>query len=240
MKGAVKMRKRFSKLFAMFCIVICLVTGIGATTWAIDGYEGGYVGVEKGKQTVWNFITNFSYDQYYWAEDFMFRKSNNSYVDLMDFSFYCGHGNHWLISEPDGTIINLANAGNTGNSGWGDRYSRYVAFYSCKVVPCKLDLPADQSWYTPWTSVLTGVRQICGYRTDAMVANGPNIGSYFGARVRAGDNIWQRWLDANNLYGDLAVMRASAVYSSDATNDTYSSNSTPRAGYETVYITYQN
>jgi hypothetical protein len=240
MKGAVKMNKKSSKLVAVFGLCLILIAGIGAAAWAIDGYEGGYVGVEEGQQTVWNFITNFSYDQYYWAEDFMFRQSNNSYVDLMDFSFYCGHGNHWLISEPDGTIINLADAGNTGNSGWGDQYVRYVAFYSCKVVPSRLDLPADQSWYTPWTSVLTGVRQICGYRTDAMVATGPNIGSYFGARVRAGDNIWQRWLDANNLYGDLSVMRASAVYSSDATNDTYSSNSIPRAGYETVYITYQN
>ena len=167
----------------------------------------------------------------------MYRQSNNSYIDAMNFAFYCGHGNNWLITEQNGTIIDLATAGNAGNSGWGDFRARYVAFYSCLVVPAPVDV---SNWFTPWQSVLTGVRQICGYRTKAAVSTGPNIGSYFGAQVSAGGYIWQNWLNANNLYGDLSFMRASAIFASDAQYDTYSSTNIAATSSGTYTIVYQN
>jgi hypothetical protein len=238
MKGAVKMKKQSLKVVPTFLLCIALIIGIGVNTLAVDAVEGGYVGVDVGIQTVSNFISNFNYEQYYWAEDFMFRQSNNSYVDAMNFAFYCGHGNNWLISEQDGTIIDLSTAGNAGNSGWGDFRARYVAFYSCLVVPSPVEV--GNNWFTPWQSVLTGVRQILGYRTDAAVASGPNIGSYFGAQIRAGGYIWQNWFNANDLYGDLSYMRASALFDSDAQYDTYNSTAIAAANSGSYTMIWQN
>jgi hypothetical protein len=208
---------------------------------AIDAWEGGYAGVDIGVSTVWNFISKFTYEQYYWAAGFMFRENNNSYVDLMDFAFYCGHGNRWLISEPNGTIINLSTAGNNSNNGWG-QWARYVALYSCLVVASPLEVT---DWWTPWINepggVFDGVRQVLGYRTNAAVATGPNIGSYYGQQMRNSNYVAQSWMNANNLYGDLSYMRTSIVMHSSAVNDQYNSASIPAAPDDgSLYIIWQN
>ena len=227
-----------SKVLVMLFVLLLFVQGMAV---AVDCLEGGYVGCDEALSAVSNFLTNFNYEQYYWAEDFQFTTLNNSRVDSMTFAYYVGHGAPWIITEPDGTVINLATAGGSSHQGWGDVNLRYAAFYSCNVVPSPLEV---SDWYSNWISesddVFDGIRQICGYRTAAAIATGPSISNYFGNNIRNGSNIWQRWFDANNIYG-VSGMYASAVMHPDAAEDSYNSCSIPAApddGYLRIY--YQN
>ncbi|MEC9487736.1 MAG: DUF6345 domain-containing protein [Prosthecochloris sp.] len=143
-----------------------------ANGYAVDRWEGGYVGSKtEGDATtpVWNFIRHFTYNQYYWAEPFQFVSYNNQRVDRMDFSYFVGHGSPWHI-KCQSTWVDLGSAGSTGQKGWGDSNAEFVTLHACQVVASPLEV-AD--WYSAWTgpdAVFDGVHQVCGFRTNASMS----------------------------------------------------------------------
>ena len=81
---------------------------------AIDREEGGYVGQKgQGHDTViYNFLKHFNYEQYYWGYKHQWSTNNNNRVDAMDFAFFAGNGNRWLIVLIDGNV-SLISAGSS-------------------------------------------------------------------------------------------------------------------------------
>lgn len=204
---------RRKKLF--FCLLLLLFTSSPLrTASAVDHWEGGYVGSKtEGDATtpVWNFINNFSYDQYYWAEPFQFTSSNNERVDKMDFSYFVGHGSPWQI-KCQSTWVDLKTAGSTTHKGWGDYNAEFVTLHACNVVASPLEV-AD--WYSAWTGgtgVFDGVHQVCGFRTTASMSCDQDISAYFGSRIKSGAAVWQAWFDAISLYGDGSERGAAVMY----------------------------
>lgn len=181
-------------------ILILLALVLSANSFAFE--EGGYVGNDqRAIPVVWNFISHFAWDQYFWAAPFMFTSWNNFFVDNMDFAYYCGHGAPWFIMTYFGNI-NLATAGNTNNLGYGDRDLEYIAFHSCEVVPSPIDTPNWwQSWVTEPTDIFDGLHQAIGFRTPAFVATAPIISNFYGWCISRNFNVAMSWFWAINMFG---------------------------------------
>ena len=174
-----------------------LLASISAPS-AIAGEEGGYVynqGEDRFVDNVYNFISHFSYDQYYWCQSYMFNTSNASYVDAMDFAYWSGHGNNWYMGMGPGA----STSGVSINSAckWGDVDLEFIVFQSCKVVPSPMD---RSDWYARWvggtSGVFQGLHQAIGYRVDSYSGNG--ISNNFGGRIASGQAVWQAWFNAVN------------------------------------------
>ena len=202
--------KLLSSLLLLSTIIAIPVREVSA----VDHWEGGYVGskTEGDAQTpVWNFIKNFTWNQYYWAETFQFDSWNNERVDEMDFAYFVGHGSPWSI-KCQSTWLDLSSAGASAHKGWGDNNAEFVTLHACNVVASPLEA-AD--WYSAWTNddgVFDGVHQVCGFRTGASMSCDQDISEYFGSRVKAGAAVWQAWFDAISLCGDGDERGAAVMY----------------------------
>ena len=168
---------------------------------------GGYVATAEDRfvRNVWNFVKEFPagttvggvpyyYNQYLWAEPYMFTGSNDYYIDAVDFAYCSGHGNRYLFetNKWNGTYVYFPTQIPT-NNGWGDYNMEFIVFQSCAVIPSSREV-AD--WWTPWARALKGVHQIVGYRTNSYSDNG--ISNNFARKIKAGGCVWQSWFDAVN------------------------------------------
>jgi hypothetical protein len=176
---------------------------------------GGYVyeGESRFVDNVWNFISqfkdswsfwemlwgrNYDWEQYYYCEDFQFNNVlHHLRVDYMDFSYYSGHGNHWLIGMRPGESVWLPSC-----PGYGDLPNggdlEFLVFQSCAVIPGPPDV-AD--WWSNWWEsgglhIFQGMHQAMGYRTSSWSGN--SISTIFGQRVKVGQPVWQSWFNAVN------------------------------------------
>lgn len=226
-------------LVFLFVLLVLLLPARDACS--VDRWEGGYVGSRtEGDATtpVWRFISNFNYNQYYWAETFQFDSYNNERVDKMDFSYFVGHGSPWNI-KCQSTWLNLSSAGSSSNDGWGDYNSEFVTLHACQVVASPLEV-AD--WYSAWTNnngVFDGVHQVCGFRTNASMSCDQDISGYFGGRIKSGAAVWQAWFDAIWLYGN-GSERGAAVMYPPCDGDSYASFSAdPPENHTWLRIWYQ-
>jgi hypothetical protein len=228
------------KTYSIFLVVFFLIVGSG-TAFSVDRMEGGYVGSggQIAVDVVWNFIHHFSYEQYYWSQDFQFTSYNNHRVDAMDFSFYCGHGNQWLITMSSGPNVDISTAGNTADKGWGDNNCEFIAFESCDVVPSPIEVG---DWWSNWVkagAVFDGLHQACGYHTVAYFATCRQICDYFGSCIHAGYAVWQSWFDAINHESSLDE-RGCAVMNPSCQMDTHAVFAAdPAAGDQNLVCWYQ-
>ena len=170
---------------------------LGSTpTPALAGEEGGYVynhGEQRFVDNVYNFIKHFSYDQYYWCEDYQFTTSNTSYVDNMDFAYYSGHGNKWYMGMGPGTS-GASGVSIGSKTQWGDSDLEFIVFQSCQVVPSPIE---KSDWFSTWAGpkkTFQGLHQAIGYRVNSNSGNG--ISNNFGSRIASGQCVWQAWFNA--------------------------------------------
>jgi hypothetical protein len=225
-------------LFLLVCFVVPATTG-NAADWEEGGYVGG-TAAEGAVQTVYNFLRHFNYNQYYWAADFQFTYYNNNRVDAMDFAYFCGHGNRWLIRMNDGRLVNLSSAGYSSHRGWGDRDLEFIVFHSCQVVPSPRE---TSNWWQPWVTeprdVFDGQHQALGFRSNSSQGTDQDIAYYFGGRMRNSYAVWQSWFDAINRYGNSSEYGAAVMYP-PAENDKYGAvSSDPPASHTWLKIWYQ-
>lgn len=187
--------KRLLGIVLVLIIAVAIVPNVAVhNAYALE--EGGYVynrGESRFISNVYNFLKHFSYEQYYWAQYYMFTKYNDYYVDAMDFAYYSGHGNNWYIGMGPGAVsprgVNLRYPGD----GYGDNDLEFIVFQSCKVIPS----PRDTSdWARPWYTAFNRLHQAMGYRTISYSGNG--ISNNFGSRIRANQMVWQAWFKAVN------------------------------------------
>ena len=184
--------------------------------------EGGYVGtLSEGHDTVaYNFIKHWSYEQYYYSAEHQWTWNNDNRIDNMDIALFAGHGNTWLIQGQDGVSVDLSDAGDTSDDGYGDLDCEFVAFESCYVVPSPIE---ESDWYTPWTNgngVFDGLHQAVGFRTVSYQSTDQKVSNYFGNHVEHGDEIWATWFNAINAKA-LASEKGSAVMHPSCDGDTY-------------------
>lgn len=226
-----------------------LVASASVSPAFAQGEEGGYVyngGEARFTNNVYNFIKHFSYDQYYWCEANLFTTSNNSYVDNMDFSYYSGHGNNFLMGMGPGASTSSVTVGSTTQ--WGNRDLEFIVFQSCQVVPSPID---RSDWYQPWvgaTDTFQGLHQAIGYRVNSYSGNG--ISNNYGGRVRGNQRVWQAWFAAVNderswWYSTFVSSSypgyASVVLYPGLDNDRYYSfGGDPPAGHSSLRIYYQH
>ncbi|XOF33429.1 MAG: DUF6345 domain-containing protein [Candidatus Electrothrix sp. YB6] len=186
-----------------------LLLTMSSTAHALAWEEGGYCGNDPATPgVVYNFIKHFDYEQYYWASEPMFTLANNGFVDSVDFAYYCGHGNQYLIGvysngagSGASTYINLGNVGWSSNGGYGDNDTEFIVFHSCQTIPSSLE---RSDWWSPWqssTGIFDGLHQALGFRTNAVISTADDISNYFGARMAGNNLVWQSWFDAINAEG---------------------------------------
>ncbi len=232
-----KKQKQTRSRFTLAClVVICLATSM--SNHALAWEEGGYCGNDPSTPgVVYNFIKHFSYEQYYWANVPVFTSSNNTYVDNMDFAYYCGHGSPFSIGvysngagSGASSYINLGSAGGTSNGGYGETDLEFIVFHSCQTIPSPLE---RNDWWSPWIQesddIFDGLHQALGFRTNAVISSADDISNYFGSRMSGNNAVWQSWFDAINAEGyhtgfwwwkKLAEFGC-AVMHPDAQNDRY-------------------
>lgn len=229
----------------MSCAIITAGLILAAPSSLMAQEEGGYVynhGENRFVDNVYNFIKHFSYEQYYWCEDWLFASSNNSYVDAMDFSYYSGHGNNYYITMGPGAEVSGVNLKYNSKTRWGDNDLEFVVFQSCQVIPSKKDV---SNWWSAWVpnGIFQGLHQAVGYRTNSFSGNG--ISNNYGTRIKGGQKVWQAWFAAVDdercwWMGNDYPGYASAVMHPNAQNDTYFSFcADPPAGHTSLTNWYQ-
>lgn len=235
----VRMRNR-RKLGIALVAVLALTTALSPLLAGTK--EGGYVynGESRFVDNVYNFLKHFTYEQYFWAEAYEFKSSNNTYVDAMDVAYYSGHGSPWYITTHHGPPqVGLSLASGVG---WGDTQLEFIIFQSCTVVP---SVP-DGNWWSNWLGTgraFQGLHQAIGYRTLSYSGNG--ISNNFGGRVKNGQAMWQAWFAAVNderswWRGSDYPGYASVVLYPGLDNDTYYAfGADPPAGHGNLRTYYQ-
>ncbi len=179
---------------------------------ADDRQIGGYVAQAEPRfqRNVWNFIKNFKspqsvgahkwkYDQYYWAEPYVFLGNKSSYVDSQDLAFFSGHGANFRMACHNKTAdVDFRDATGYGDLAKGGDLE-FIIFESCSVVP---SAPELTDWYSPWLRdaggkhIFQGLHQALGYRTLSWSDNG--IPNDFGKRLRGSQAMWPAWFAAVN------------------------------------------
>lgn len=179
-------------------VLAAIFAGTALTSTAKAQQEGGYVAVyNMGAETsIYNFIRHFYWDQFYYAPAFTLAGSNNSYVDAMDHSIFCGHGNNFYVVGIDNVGVNLKTVGYGANKGIGDFNNEFLTFYSCKVVPGATDNSQFLSGWTNPGGAFDGVHQIMGFRTLAYTSHDEDVTDLYGEWVSAGFGIWTSWFNA--------------------------------------------
>lgn len=229
--------------------LVCVVSALAISSalalpgpaTARDREEGGYAGTtDEGHDMVaYNFLKHFNYDQYFYSYKHQWSWNNDNRVDAMDAAIFAGHGNKWYISGLDGGV-DLRNAGDNADDGYGDLDAEFVFFESCSVVPSPLE---RNDWYSNWTSepggVFDGLHQAVGFRNLSWQSTDQDVSNFTGARLRHGFAVWQSWFDAINAKGR-SIEHGSAVMHPSADGDTYYSYaSDPSADHRALRVWYQ-
>lgn len=195
-------------IIMLFLLMFIGVAGFTAYADIPAGYyEGGmYIDDPMSTQTTLNFLNNFTYELNYATNASNWTTSNDSSpygVDWYDFAYFCGHGYPYNIMMYGGDYVDLRNAGNNNNSGYG-LYLKYLVLHSCQTVPSPIDI-ADP--WTPWLGepggIFDGLHVLCGFRTNAGKSSGLNIASYMGNLTYNHSNtVVNNWINAVDTYGN--------------------------------------
>lgn len=171
---------------------------------------------DQSADVTWNFIQHFTYEKWYYTLAHNWTTSNNDYtwgVDGNDFSYFCGHGSPYSICMDAGDAVDLRNAGNNSNNGYGD-YLGYLVLHSCSVVPSPIDV-GDA--FTPWLGepggIFDGLHVMMGFRTSASGSNDNMIASYMGQLTKnQSGRVWENWVNAVNTQGAAGIEDAFCLF----------------------------
>jgi hypothetical protein len=245
----------FEKLWRM--VIVIAVVGIATIAYGIDKREAAYVGNNAtigGINCAWAFISRFSYEQYYYAQSYMFREYNNWFVDDCDMVYHTSHGLPYYIFDYNENDINLGGAGNTSHQGYGDAGTgcKFLILHSCSTVPSSRD---RSDWWQPWVNpnssdIFDGLHQVLGFRSTCYGSSSSGVSGYFADKVKNGGTIWQSWFEAINKKGATewvfwpfkkkVIEFGCAVMDPAAQNDTYGSwCATPSSTSASLYHWYQ-
>ena len=192
--------KHTFSVFLMFLLVLPIRAG--------NREIGGYVAQAESRfqRNVWNFIKEFKswktigshkykYDQYYWAEKFLFEgASHANFVDKMDLVFISGHGNFyiWQSVKSPSEITDYRTVPAYGDlSNGGDL--EFFIIESCNTVT---PYPDDSNYRTAWSPMFQGLHQLVGFRTLSVSDNG--IPNRYAKKLKNNQGVWQAWFDAVN------------------------------------------
>lgn len=234
----------------MISMLIILSLAICIPKYAIT--TGGYVGTDHNNTTppVWAFISTMQshghpYNQYYYANVYMYDYLNDSYTDSVNFAFTCAHGNTWSYVVNDGTVY-LQNIGWwLIDRGWGTSSANWATLYSCYVVASPIEKPSD--WHSPWIlnnpwDVMDGIHLVTGFRTPAYISPAVDVSREFAHRISNGYEIRSSWFDMIWTYGWASFMpydKGCAVYYPNSGTDTiYSYSSDPPENHGNLSITW--
>ncbi len=177
--------------------------------------QGLYID-DLSKTTVQNFLGHFSYEGLYPSRTAYWTTSNNSWptgVDSYDWVYYTGHGcppsgggfgYYGLTTYNSANCVNLLNAGNNSNGGYGRRL-KYLVLHSCETVASPWDDPdAVSKWLQEPGSIFDGLHILMGFRTQTDQNNGLNIADEMGylTTVDYPTLIIWNWENAVDTYGD--------------------------------------
>ncbi|MBN2534375.1 MAG: hypothetical protein JXB88_15930 [Spirochaetales bacterium] len=126
-------------------------------------------------------------------------------VDTYDLVFYCGHGDWWEIQMYGSSEVDLTNAGNNSDGGYGLDLE-HICLYSCLVVPSSIEV---SNWWTPWINepggIFDGLHMVCGFRTVATKAYANTIANYIGYHTYNQNNsLFNNWRNGTMTYGSTA------------------------------------
>lgn len=204
--------------------------------------EGGYVCREENGavEETWAFIKHFSWEQYYWAQPFVFTTSDAAYVDNMDIAFFSGHGSNFHIT----TLRNCCDQVDfsSGAVSLGDLDLEILTVDVCSLIPAPIDR-AD--WASGWWDVFHRLHQILSFRTTGWYDS--RVEDQYAVNLLAGQKFIDAWFNAANsvrsgVYpGYCAVIWVYPYNGHPGTaNDTYYSYvSDPSQNLHIMAITYQ-
>lgn len=102
-----------------------------------------------------------------------------------------------------GDALDLRNAGDNSNNGYGTNNLEFLVLHSCSVVPSPIDVT---DWWTPWIGepggIFDGLHILMGFRTEASYSNANMIASYMGELTNnQSGRVWENWVNAVNTKG---------------------------------------
>lgn len=208
--------KRVSMRLAVFVVGSILFAPVlyGAVPSSLR--EGGWYIDDMSKSTVQNFFSYFTYEGLQRSSLSAWTTRNDSWwtgVDWYDWSYYTGHGCaiagggygfYGITTYGGATCINLLDAGNNSNGGYGRRL-KYLVLHSCETVASPFDDPdAPTRWLEEPGSIFDGLHILMGFRTQTDQDNGLNIADEMGyfLNVDYPTVIVWNWENAVETYGD--------------------------------------
>lgn len=193
-------------------LVAVIALGLAPGEVAADQNRvGGYVAQAEDRfvRNVWGFVRQFgssqnigshqyTRDQYYWMEPWVFDASHNQFIDSQHFAYVAAHGGPWVLACHNGVAdVNLRTGPAYGDPPQGDL--RFLTIQSCTTVVAHPHNSFDWNrWrHTSEGGPFDGLHQAMGYWTNSISDNG--ISGYFGAQVRGNNVVWQAWFTAVQL-----------------------------------------
>jgi hypothetical protein len=206
--------KRLSMGFAGFAALALLGPAASGDVPA-SLREGGYYIDDLSKSTTRNFLNHFSYEGLNRSHTVYWTTSNNTSpgVDYYDWSYFTGHGcttsggkygYYGVTTYGSANCVNLLNAGNNSNGGYGRRL-KYLVLHSCETVTSPYDdFDASSKWLQEPGSIFDGLHILMGFRTQTDQDNGLLIADEMGRLTVTETStliVWN-WMNAVDTYGD--------------------------------------
>jgi len=134
----------------------------------------------------------FSFPQYYWAYQYEFQGSKNSFINSVHVAEVEAHGDWWLWTtyQDWGDVVYVDNIPAPGLGSSAGGVAAYFVIHSCEVVPSAADTGA---WADKWWHVFGGLHSVLGYRTIMYIDDG--IMWPFGVHMGWGWNLTSAWLN---------------------------------------------
>ncbi len=156
-----------------------------------------YVGWVNSANNFWNGLVwsgysgYFSNAQYYWAYQFEFQGSKNSYTNAVNVAEVEVHGDWWLFTTYQnwGDVVYIDNIPAPGYGMGTGGQCNYLIIHSCEVVPSAAD---TGSWPDKWWHIFGGLHSVFGYRTIMYIDDGATWP--FGVHMGWGFGLVSAWL----------------------------------------------
>ncbi len=153
----------------------------------VNSANGFWNGIQASGWGGW-----FTNSQYYWAYQFEFQGSKNSYINAVNVAEIEVHGD-WFIWSTYSNCCDLVTVDSIpypGLGGAANGVCAYFIIHSCEVVPSAAD---TASWPDKWWHVFGGLRSVLGYRTIMFIDDG--VMYPFGKHMGWGSNLVSSWLN---------------------------------------------
>ena len=133
----------------------------------------------------------FTNSQYYWAYQYEFYGSKNSFINSVNVAEVEAHGDWWLWTTYQnwGDVVYVDSIPGPGLGASAGGSCAYFIIHSCEVVPAA---PDTGSWPDKWWHVFGGLHSVLGYRTIMYIDDGAMWP--FGVHMGWGYSLVNSWL----------------------------------------------